>query len=1835
MRTQQTMKPFLSASCAAVVGLGLFFASASSAWATIDVQSSASFSDLTISAAAGTVNFTSPIQTTAYGQAGGNTQYSAATPSSVTATDVPVPGGSATGMGSASLPMAGSGNATGFIPGAVAGFDTSEGQGSVGGIFEITGVAQPVNVVFSAAVSSSLDLFADDYGVKGRGESIFSLSIDGSTPLFIDTLLTVGPDQEASQNISTNLAGSMMLMPNTPYYLFAQADAEADVVNAGAPASVPDSMGGGVMAGALAITVLSLFLLRRRTVVSVVLLAGAAISTQAMYIGSDAPDICKTCGAKPTRVQAGAISTSVTEGNIREDYPVVTLTSGYGPTMAFALTYNSYTADGSKAQLDTGLGFGWTHIYNSLLFMQRGQMFRLGNDGRVTQYARDYSGTGMNYVSANGYFETMTMQTDGTFYVTNKNKSWWHYGLVANTPFFIEGPVYRLLQLGDRNQNVTTMTYNSGGLLTTATDTYGRTVQFTYNSSNHLTSVIDPLGRTTTFTYDAQNRVPVTITDPLGRTVQYTYNSQYQITRKVDRDGRMYFYTYKDLLPYMITDGSGLPYFSMTNPADWSVNSTTLASNMMRQYIPSTTTSTDGRGNKWQYQYDANGYILETIAPDGATTKYTYDPNALEISSMTDPNGNVTRYQYDAMGNRTNMTDALGDVTTYTYDPVFNQITSMTDPLGRTTTWTYDANGNKIQETDPLLETRSWTYDAHGNVLTYMDKNGYTTTNVYDSQGELISVTDPLGYTTTFTYDAVGNIISTVDPLGRTTQYQYDALDRMIGMTNALGGVTTYTYDGVGHQLSVTDPNTNTTQYIYDQRARMIQVTDALGHATRYGYDANDNRIELTNQLGHVTSYGYDVQNRQTAMTNPVAGITTYTYDPVGNRITSTDPNTNVTQYHYDALNRVTRMTDAIGGTTTYDYSMPGGPPCCSPTPGSSLVTEMIDADGNITFYHYDELNRRVQVLRKNSDTNNVINPADAVTTTTYDADNNVTSITDPNTNTTTYFYDADDRQISMIDAVGDTTLTSYDADGNVIATTAPNLNITTNSYDALNRVISAYDAIGPITTTTYDPDGNVLSVTDGVGNTTQYHYDALNRQIQVIDPLGSSSTTAYDADGNVISMTDRNGHTTTNAYDAMDRRTSVIDALGDTTIFTYDPDNNVVGMTDANGRTTTYTYDALNRQITETYPDALPNTRSNFYDGVGNLIERIDQEGRTTTYSYNDLYYLTNRAYLPSGTNDAFIYDNGGRMLRGIRNGWTDSYRYDGANRLTNAVQNGRIITYIYDIPGRTQTNTYPSGRIINYAYDARSRLSLLNDTTPNPAITTYAYDDADRVVTHAYRNGMTGSYTYDADSRVVTLTHSNTTSLVAGFSYTYDYEGNRLDEQKLHAPSDSETYTYDAINRLTNYDVGTLSGPSIPSPTMAKSWILDAVGNWNNLISNSVPDLRTYGPADELLTDNGSNYTYDADGNLLRDNTYAYAYDEENRLIQVERLADSAITGQYVYDATGRLVERIEDPAGSPVTNFYYYDNMRIIEEQDATGATLATYTYGISIDEVLTMDRAGHSYYYHPNSLGSTAALTDSSANPVERYYYDAYGAVTMLDGSFNPLPGNSWGTVHSAVTNRFLFTGRELNEESGLYYYRMRHMDSVKGRFLQRDPQDYLDGVNQYEYVDDAPINKTDPSGLGPNPLTASPGDIGARGFDYAYGLALAYYAAVKGEQDLKAECQERNREEYVRLFREWYNGLDKNNKVILDHYMKWFNRMPTAAEGFTAKPFVPPSSPRYVIKEQEWVWPWYSKPFCKVWLYCVDTKTNKTMPFKGEGGGQTFYKKRYLPGMFSRGYYSND
>jgi len=197
------------------------------------------------------------------------------------------------------------------------------------------------------------------------------------------------------------------------------------------------------------------------------------------------------------------------------------------------------------------------------------------------------------------------------------------------------------------------------------------------------------------------------------------------------------------------------------------------------------------------------------------------------------------------------------------------------------------------------------------------------------------------------------------------------------------------------------------------------------------------------------------------------------------------------------------------------------------------------------------------------------------------------------------------------------------------------------------------------------------------------------------------------------------------------------------------------------------------------------------------------------------------------------------------------------------------------------------------------------------------------------------------------------------------------------------------------------------------------------------------------------------------------------------------------FTYDALGRRVERIVDSGGAQVeVTRYYYDGENVILETDANEAPRRSFVHGSQyIDErVLMRLPDGKEYYYLLRELYSVAALTDEIGEIVEAATYDTYGKVAVYDGAAQAVE-------ESPVGNPYYFTGRRLDPlptasspqpaTKQLYHYRARAYDPGNGRFLERDPAEYVDGANLYAYVLSSPASMSDPTGLHGLPHSGQP------------------------------------------------------------------------------------------------------------------------------------------------------
>jgi RHS repeat-associated protein len=224
-----------------------------------------------------------------------------------------------------------------------------------------------------------------------------------------------------------------------------------------------------------------------------------------------------------------------------------------------------------------------------------------------------------------------------------------------------------------------------------------------------------------------------------------------------------------------------------------------------------------------------------------------------------------------------------------------------------------------------------------------------------------------------------------------------------------------------------------------------------------------------------------------------------------------------------------------------------------------------------------------------------------------------------------------------------------------------------------------------------------------------------------------------------------------------------------------------------------------------------------------------------------------------------------------------------------------------------------------------------------------------------------------------------------------------------------------------------------------------------------------------------------------------------------RVERLRElvqcisdgGTVHANYAYDPLGRRIEK----SGAGVTTTYYLsDGADEIAEYDQNKALTVRYVPGPAIDEpvaVVTGNAAPYTHrYFHTDRQGSVIAMSDDSGAKVEGpYVYDPYG---------NCFSG---GSARSSSGEPYRFTGRRLDPETGLLYYRARYYWPQGGRFLSTDPVGYAADLNLYTYVGNDPTNRTDPTGQCPWCLGAAIGGGLELGLQLMTPQGRAAYAAA--------------------------------------------------------------------------------------------------------------------------------
>jgi RHS repeat-associated protein len=661
------------------------------------------------------------------------------------------------------------------------------------------------------------------------------------------------------------------------------------------------------------------------------------------------------------------------------------------------------------------------------------------------------------------------------------------------------------------------------------------------------------------------------------------------------------------------------------------------------------------------------------------------------------------------------------------------------------------------------------------------------------------------------------------------------------------------------------------------------------------------------------------------------------------------------------------------------------------------------------------------------------------------------------------------------------------------------------------------------------DIQGSTLAIIDARGNRTiEQKFDPLKRRIQVSSPDAGVRLAVSDVAGKPLRSWDSRGQTHRSRYDALQRPTHGYVKLAATerllvrTVFgeALDVDN-----PPSTNPATPSPAQALNLrgkpyQLFDC-AGLVTNVRADF---KGNRLETARRLAKD--YHAEPIWVAGQDLAKPIEIFNAVS------SLLDMNEQFTTSSTYDALNRVTSQTSPDNSV----HVPTYNEANLLekvhvsvrggPSQLVIqNIDYNARGQRILCEYA--NPLLST----DVAPVITSRI------SYTYDPFTfrlKRLSTTRASDNAALQKLEYTYDPVGNivELDDRADTAPLFSGTvplsadgkYEYDAIYRLISatgrehpgtqpIDLDPPSGTAIPHPNdlqalqqYVETYAYDDVGNIQQ-IAHAAGSSGTGGWT--------RNYDYFADSNRLRATsvpgsplalslTYGYEDSASNtagahgsmtsmpHLAAIEwdyadrmRRVDKGGGGQvfFTYDARGQRVRKVWEHG--IVEERIYLGGFEIYRKRLTLGGAvdLERETLHVMDDQrrvamVETKTREGGVALATPvtrwrfqldNHLGSATLELDQAGNVIGYEEYHPYGST-----AFSATSASS-----EVSAKRYRYTGKERDEETGLYYHGARYYAAWLGRWTAADPLGLASpgkaDLNLYAYVDCNPINALDPTG----------------------------------------------------------------------------------------------------------------------------------------------------------------
>jgi RHS repeat-associated protein len=402
----------------------------------------------------------------------------------------------------------------------------------------------------------------------------------------------------------------------------------------------------------------------------------------------------------------------------------------------------------------------------------------------------------------------------------------------------------------------------------------------------------------------------------------------------------------------------------------------------------------------------------------------------------------------------------------------------------------------------------------------------------------------------------------------------------------------------------------------------------------------------------------------------------------------------------------------------------------------------------------------------------------------------------------------------------------------------------------------------------------------------------------------------------------------------------------------------------------------------------------------------------------------------------------------------------------------------YTYNLLGALIEETYPSGRVVKNTLSNDGDLSQVQSRKANDTFRNYAnsfnYTAAGAVSSMRLGNGKWENTTFNSRLQPIQIGLGSSATNQDLLKLDYEYgvlntgtgqviagtNNGNLAKQTITVQntatvngfSATQYYAYDSLNRIQTASENLTPNGQAAYNFWKQTFTYDRFGNRRFDAANTTTILAVCNPTIDPATNKLVGYGFDSSGNTKVDaNSQTFIYDAENKQVEVKN-SSNGIVGQYFYDGDGKRVKKIV-PSTGETTLFVY----------DASGKMVAEYS-----TQVATTPQVS---YLTSDHLGSPRINTDANGQVIARHDYQPFG---------EEIARASYG----ADSTRQKFTSYERDTESGLNFAQARYQNDSFGRFTSPDPMMASatkinpQTFNRYIYVDNNPLNLTDPTGMCP-------------------------------------------------------------------------------------------------------------------------------------------------------------